>query len=115
MPDTMQSVRQHGYGGPEVLRLDRVPRPLPGPGQVLVRVHAASVNPIDWKLRAGALREMMPQTFPAGVGQDFAGTVEQAADGTGFQPGEAVYGMLPTSRTGSYAEYAVSEAAASTK
>lgn len=111
MPDTMQAVRQHGYGGPEVLRLDQVPRPVPGPGQALVRVHAASVNPIDWKLRTGALREMMPQAMPAGVGQDFAGSVEQAGEGAGFQAGEAVYGMLPTDRTGSYAEFVVLEAA----
>jgi NADPH:quinone reductase-like Zn-dependent oxidoreductase len=111
MPDTMQAVRQHGYGGPEVLHLDEVARPVPGPGQVLVRVRAASVNPIDWKLRTGALREMMPQTLPAGVGEDFAGAVEQAGDGTGFRAGEAVYGMLPATRTGSYAEYVVIEAA----
>jgi len=110
MSDMMQAVRQHGYGGPEVLRLDKVPRPVLGSGQVLVRVHAASVNPIDWKLRSGALRQMMPQAMPAGVGQDFAGTVEAAGEGAGFQPGEAVCGMLPTNETGSYAEYVVMEA-----
>ena len=110
MPDTMRSVRQHAYGGPEVLRVDEVPRPTPRDGQVLVRVHAASVNPIDWKLRTGILRELFPQTLPAGVGEDFAGVVEQAAGDTGFKPGDAVYGMLPSSQTGAFAEYVVIDA-----
>lgn len=105
---TMTAVRFHKYGGPDVLRLEQVERPDPGPGQVLVRVHAASVNPVDWKLRRGDLKGMMDVTFPSTAGQDLAGVVEAAGDGvTAIQPGDAVYAMMPTGQTGAYAEYAV--------
>lgn len=113
MATTMRAVRQHGYGGPEALRLDDVPVPVAGPGQLLVRVHAASVNPIDWKLRSGALRSLFPQKLPAPVGQDFAGTVAALGpDVVGHWVGDPVYGMLPTDATGAYAEYVATDAAA---
>ena len=110
---TMTAVRFHKYGGPNVLQLEQVERPDPGPEQVLVRVHAASVNPVDWKLREGALKGMFEVLFPSTAGQDLAGVVEAVGEGvTGLQAGDAVYAMMPVSPTGAYAEYAVLDAAA---
>lgn len=101
----MQAVRFHEYGGPEQLVLEQVPVPQPGPGTVLVRVHAAGVNPVDWKVRAGWMRQFRPIPLPAIPGRDFAGIVEAAGpDATAFAVGQAVYGMADS---GSYAEYAL--------
>ena len=110
---TMMAVRFHKYGGPAVLQLEQIERPHPGPGQVLVRVHAASVNPVDWKLRQGDLKGMLDVSFPSTAGQDLAGVVEAVGEGVvSFQPGDAVYAMMPTGLTGAYAEYAVLDAGA---
>ena len=54
--ENMKAVRVHNYGGPEVLRFEDAPRPTPGSGELLIRVHAASVNPLDWKVRAGFMK-----------------------------------------------------------
>lgn len=102
--ETMQAVRLHGYGGPEVLVLERAPRPTPGEGQVLIRVQSAGVNPADWKLREGYMRAMRPLTFPAIPGFEASGVVEALGPGVGgFQLGQAVYGAAQ----GAYAEYAL--------
>lgn len=105
---TMRAVRFHEYGPPSVLVVDVVPRPEPGAGQVLIRIRAAGVNPIDWKLRAGYLQAYMPVTLPATPGLDVAGTVEQVGpDVTEFAPGDDVFGRgLST-----YAEYAAAPVA----
>lgn len=101
----MRAARFHEYGGPDRLVVEQVPVPEPGPGAVLVRIHAAGVNPFDWKLRAGLLQQWMPIPLPAGSGSDVAGTVAAAGpDVTAFATGQAVYGMA---ETGSYAEYAL--------
>ena len=63
------------YGGPEVLKLRRIAPPQPAPGEVLVQVHAASMNPVDWKVRSGMLQKFFPVTFPAITGRDGAGEV----------------------------------------
>lgn len=104
MPGTMMRAgRFHAYGGPEQLVVERVPRPEPRTGEVLVRVHAAGVNPIDWKIRNGLMRASMPLPLPATAGGDLAGTVEAIGPGvTAFARGEMVYGR----GKGSYAEYA---------
>ncbi len=108
MAETMKAVRFHGYGGPEVLVIEQVPKPEPGPGQVLVRVRAASVNPIDWKLREGVLRALMPVRFPAIAGEDLAGVVEALGDGvTDLRVRDAVFAMTAMDVLGGYAEYAV--------
>jgi NADPH:quinone reductase-like Zn-dependent oxidoreductase len=103
----MQAIRFHEYGPPDVFRLDEVTRPEPGEGEVLVRVSAAGVNPIDWKLRAGYLQAFMPVELPHTPGFDLAGTVEAVgADVTAFAPGDDVFGRGAST----YAEYAVAPA-----
>jgi NADPH:quinone reductase-like Zn-dependent oxidoreductase len=104
---TMKAIRIYGFGGPEVLRHEDVPRPEPGAGQILVRIHAAGVNAIDWKLRAGAMRAIYNPPLPLTPGCDLAGTIEGVGAGVdGFQPGDPVYGM-PQAEIGTYAEFLV--------
>lgn len=106
---SMRKIQQVSFGGPGVLELTESEKPVPGAGQVLVRVHAAGVNPADWKIRNGLVIGELPLT----VGLDFSGVVDSA--GTRFQPGDEVYGVtFPPN--GSYAEYiAVSEDALAPK
>jgi NADPH:quinone reductase-like Zn-dependent oxidoreductase len=105
MPDAlMQAVRIHDYGGPEVLVLEEAPRPEPGAGQVLIRLRAAGVNPIDWVMRGGSYKQFMPLQFPWTPGVEGAGVVESVGDGiTAFKPGQEVYGII----SGGYAEYGI--------
>ncbi|MCO5994394.1 NADP-dependent oxidoreductase [Actinoallomurus rhizosphaericola] len=114
---TMRAVRFHEHGGPEVLRYDEVPMPDPGPGEVLVRVHAAGVNPPDWYVRGGMTT--MPGEPEATVrlpmipGTDVSGVVEAvAADVDGLAVGDEVFGLLrfPGFDGGAYAEYVVAPA-----
>jgi len=89
----MKAVRFHDYGGPEVLKIEEVAVPEPGPGQVRIAVRAAGVNPIDWKLRAGYMREMMPLSLPAGSGFDASGVIDAIGQGvSGASVGDAVFG-----------------------
>src|SRR5947199_3365033 len=74
---TMKAVRIHNYGGPEVLKYEDAPRPQPGKGEVLIRVHATSVNPIDWRVRAGYMKDFLPHSFPLILGWDVSGLVEE--------------------------------------
>ena len=73
----MKAVVVHQYGGPEVLKFEDYPDPIPGAGEVLVRVAAASVNPIDYKRRAGLTQDFYPLKFPGLIGVDMAGTVSR--------------------------------------
>ncbi|MFI0941292.1 NADP-dependent oxidoreductase [Streptomyces sp. NPDC021020] len=100
----MRAVSQRRYGGPDVLEVVAIPRPVPGPGQALVRVHAAGVNPADWKIRSGAIRRLGEPPFTLGL--DLSGTVEAVGAGvTRVRPGDEVYGVaFPPG--GAYAEYA---------
>ena len=103
---TMQAVRLHSFGGPEVLVLEEVPRPQIGAGEVLIRVHAAGINPLDWKARAGHVQAWLPHRLPLIPGWDVSGVVEEvASDVTAFEVGDSVYGMLDFMRDGAYAEY----------
>ncbi len=105
--DTMRAIRFHAYGPPEQLVVEEVARPEPGEGQVLVRVHIAGVNPVDWKLRSGALQAFMPVTLPLIPGNELAGVVAAVGPGAGaFAIGQRVFGRA--SQT--YAEYAVAQA-----
>jgi NADPH:quinone reductase-like Zn-dependent oxidoreductase len=99
----MRAVLLSETGGPEVLRVEELPRPEPGDGEVLIRVRAASINPIDWKYRRG----ISPKELPAVLGNDVSGTVElsRAAD---YAEGDEVFGITPS---GGYAEFATAPAA----
>src|ERR1700760_3922820 len=105
-----KAVRFDNYGGVEVLEVRDVPRPEPGPDQVLVAVRAAGINIGEAKIREGVVREIFPATFPSGEGSDLAGVVEQVgADVAGVAVGDEVIGY--TDNRASHAEYVVVEAA----
>lgn len=102
----MRAVVARGYGGPKVLRVEEVERPAAGPGKLLVKVFAAGVNPLDWRLRRGELRPITAFKRRRIPGRDVAGEVVAVGDGVeGFQAGDKVYAMLG-SIFGGYAEYA---------
>jgi NADPH:quinone reductase-like Zn-dependent oxidoreductase len=103
---TMKSVRLHEYGGPEVLRYEDAPIPQLAPDEVLIEVHASSVNPVDWVMREGYFQAFLPLTFPATLGRDVAGVVQAVgAEVTTFRPGDAVFAWVDVSRPGAHAEY----------
>jgi NADPH:quinone reductase-like Zn-dependent oxidoreductase len=104
----VKAVRFDAYGGIDVLKVVDVPRPAPGPGQVLVQVKAAAINPGEGKIRAGMLDALWPATFPSGQGSDLAGIVAETGPGsTGVSVGDEVIGF--TDNRASQAEYAVVE------
>ncbi len=104
MTETMKAVMIHEYGGPEVLKYEDVPRPEPQRDEVLVRVHAAGVNPVDWKIREGKVGQ---GPLPQVMGSDFAGTIEAVgADVKNLRLGMPVFGVV-AEESGSYAEYLV--------
>ncbi len=106
----MKAVRFDEYGPADVLKVADVPRPVPGSGEVLVRVKAAGINPGEAKIRQGMLHSRWPATFPSGEGSDLAGVVEQVGPGvTGVAAGEEVIGWVDT--RSSHAEYVVVDAA----
>lgn len=107
----MQKILYARYGGPEVMRLETVAPTAPGPDQVRVRVKAAAINPIDWKLRQGDLKFITGKAFPRGMGSDFAGVVEAVGPGvTRFKPGDEVIGMATLKASGAFATAVIAEA-----
>ena len=104
----MKAVVVHQYGGPEVLKFEDYPDPVPGEGEVLVRVAATSVNPIDYKRRAGLTKDFYPLKFPGLIGVDISGTVVKVGPGVeDFSPGDQVFAMADNT----YAELCVVKAA----
>jgi NADPH:quinone reductase-like Zn-dependent oxidoreductase len=104
----MKAVVLHEYGAPEVLKFEEYPDPIPGPGEVLVRIAATSVNPIDYKRRAGLTKDFYPIKFPGLIGVDMAGTVIKVGPGVeGFSVGDQVFSMADNT----YAELCVVKAA----
>jgi len=100
----MRAVRFHEYGPPSVLVVDEIDRPEPKTGEVLIHVHDAGVNPIDWKMRAGYLQQYMPVTLPHTPGLDVSGTIVSIGEAvSGFAVGDRVFGR----GAGTYAEYSV--------
>ncbi len=104
----MKAVRIYSYGGPGVLVYEDAPRPHPGDGEVLVRVHAAGINPVDWKIREGHLKERLHHTLPLVLGWDVSGGVEALGSGlTRLKVGDEVFSRPDISRDGAYAEFIV--------
>jgi NADPH:quinone reductase-like Zn-dependent oxidoreductase len=103
----MKAVCIHSFGGPEVLKIEDVEVPQPKDDEVLIKVHAASVNPVDYKIRAGQYPPVKQQQLPKVLGRDVAGTIERCGRAVrNFREGDAVYAMLEGG-SGGYAEYAV--------
>ena len=103
--ETMKGVRIHSFGGPEVLRYEDVPTPEPGPDEMLIRIHNAGVNPVDWKIREGYMGKI---PLPAVLGIDFSGTVEALGENVGdFRVGDEVFGEA--GGRGTYAEYTLAK------
>ncbi|MBW8481415.1 NADP-dependent oxidoreductase [Actinomadura parmotrematis] len=111
----MKAVRFHEYGDPDVLRYEDVEQPVPGAGQVRIRVAATSFNPVDASIRAGFMQGPIPVALPHTPGIDVAGTVDALGEGaTGVQVGDQVIGFLPMTGDGAAAEYVVAPAEALT-
>lgn len=108
---TMKAMRIHEYGGPEVLTYEDAPRPEPKDDELLIRVHAAGVNPADWQIRFGK-RFLVEEPFSLIPGFDVSGVVEAAGSSVAdFKAGDAVYGLMPIRQGGAYAEYVAGPAA----
>lgn len=111
MAELMKAVRYHSYGGPEVLIYEDAPRPEPEADELLIRVHAASVNPADWQISSGK-RFLLEKPFSLTPGFDVSGIVEATGDSvTDFVAGDEVYSKLGLQNSGAYAEYVTCSAA----
>ena len=108
----MKAIRINEFGGPEVLKLEEIERPVPASDEILVKVYASGVNPVDWVIRNGANDMLRPYlTLPMTLGWDAAGIVEETgSDVTGLKKGDAVFGVPNFPGDGSYAEYCVAKA-----
>jgi len=103
MPE-MKAIRIHSYGGPEVLKFEDVPRPVPKDDEVLIKVFAAGVNPVDWKIRQGYMEDLFH--LPLILGWDVAGVIEEKGRAvTNLALGDEVYSRPSLFRDGGYAEY----------
>lgn len=105
---TMNAIYHEDFGPVDVLKYGDVPRPLPGKGEVVIRVRAAGVNPVDWKIREGLLKARMPHQFPIIPGWDVAGVIAEVGAGvSGVRKGDAVYAYArkPVIKDGCYAEF----------
>lgn len=104
----MKRIEYDRYGGPELMHLAAFQPPSPGPGDILVQVKAASINPVDWGIRRGKMRLLTGSSFPRAMGKDFAGTIVQVGAGvTGWKVGDAVLGCVPWKRAGAFAPMAL--------
>src|SRR2546423_1673271 len=107
---TMKAIVAHEYGGPEVLKYEDAPRPEPKEDEILVRVIAAGVNPVDGMIRSGMFAKNQKLTSPMILGGDIAGVVEKTGDKiTKFKKGDPIFAYLSLKNNGGYAEYAVAE------
>jgi NADPH:quinone reductase-like Zn-dependent oxidoreductase len=105
----MKAVTIEEFGGKEKLNLTEVPTPQPAENEVLVRINAAGINPVDWKIREGWLKDLLPHEFPIILGWDLAGVIEETGDGVDrLKKGDQVYAYnrRPVVQQGTYAEYA---------
>ncbi|MEO8414067.1 MAG: NADP-dependent oxidoreductase [Ginsengibacter sp.] len=107
----MKAIQIHEFGGPEVLKYEDAPVPIPAPDELLIKVHASGVNPIDWKIRKGPRNEKFPVKFPLIPGWDVSGEIEEVgSDIVNFRKGDEVYSRPDPTRNGCYAEYVVVKA-----
>src|SRR6201985_3410739 len=107
---TMMAWRVHEFGPPDVMKFERVPRPEPGPGEILVKVEAAGVGPWDGWIRAG--KSALPQPLPLTLGSDLSGEIVATGPGVSeLRVGDQVYGVTNPQFVGAYAEYALASAA----
>ena len=108
----MKALTLNGYDGLASLRFDEVSTPMPGPNDLLVKVNAASVNPVDTKIAHGYGGPSAQRSLPHVLGRDSAGTVEKVGSAvTGFKVGDEVYGVADPARSGTFAEYVIMPAA----
>ncbi len=100
----MKALTINQFGGPEQLRIQEVGIPATGPGEILVRIHAAAINPVDYKIRNGSIKFISGKKFPRILGGDIAGIVEQSPEKSSYRPGDKVFAMLSI-KGGGYAEF----------
>jgi NADPH:quinone reductase-like Zn-dependent oxidoreductase len=102
----MKTVRIHEYGNADVLHIEEMPVPQIASDELLIKIHAASVNPVDWMVREGYMKDMHLHKLPLTLGQDFSGTVEKVGSSVkGFKVGDDVFGRPSIDKDGSYAEF----------
>ncbi len=110
----MKAAQINEYGGSEVVKINKnAPEPTVTQGHLLIEVHAAGVNPIDWKIREGYMQQMVPLKFPATLGGDFSGIVVEVGESvSGYKKGDEIYGQASITRggSGSFAEFALADA-----
>lgn len=107
----MKAIRIHEFGGPEVLKYEDAPTPSPANDEVLIKIFASGVNPIDWKMRAGLAQGKFPVELPLIPGWDVSGEIEEVgSDILNFRKGDEVYSRPDPTRNGTYAEYVVVKA-----
>lgn len=112
----MKRIQFHRYGGPDEMKLEDYELPALGTEEILVRVKAASVNPVDWKIRQGAMKFMTGKKFPRGMGQDFSGVIERVGPGVKlFKVGDEVFGSTTVKTSGSFAEKLITREKLATK
>ncbi len=107
----MKAIQIHEFGGPEVLKFEDAPKPKPQPDEVLIKVFATSVNPVDWKIRKGRAKGKFPVKFPLIPGWDVSGEIEEVGSNiVNFRKGDEVYSRPDPAKNGTYAEYVVVKA-----
>ena len=107
----MKAIQIHEFGGPEVLKYEEAEKPTPANDEVLIKVFASGVNPVDWKIRAGLAQKSFPVSFPLIPGWDVSGEIEEVgSDILNFRKGDEVYSRPDPTRNGTYAEYVVVKA-----
>ena len=101
----MKAILMNGYGGSEVLEFGDAPDPVAGPDEVVIDIHAVSLNPADWKVREGLRKNDVQISFPYILGRDFSGEIREVGSGVEeFAPGDAVFGVNDQGQEGAYAE-----------
>lgn len=107
----MKAIRAHEFGDPDILQLDEIPIPQPAKDELLIKVHASSVNPVDWKILKGTYQSKFPVNLPLTPGWDVSGVVEKTGDDVAnFKPGDEVYSRPDPTKNGAFAEYIVIKA-----